>query len=742
MRRALLACAIMLAPSCARPEAPRSAAPTATPREAQGVLEKLAREIDPGPQPPIWPQVPADVRARVEIDAPRDKAPIARLAAARERLAAWSLRVSTYDPSTLAPQLQRAFEGVYLAEPLTAGTDVDPTALEARALLWNFYNGFIGTQPLLRSFEDSWGRAAGTKLGTSMQVAELIASAGAKMADRLAVDLLRARAPGYAIEAILWTHGSRKLRDGEVEGGRALYAELVRRIGSGTTRQDWLRIAHAYTRLEDPQAATDAIRRAKAAAAPGDLVAAAAARAAERDRDTLVRLLALPSDRTPASALARVDLLLALDRTKEAESVLEALARERPKDARVRARAVQIRLRHGEFTDRLVDVLRGDDLTDRNGEYWSMRAGAAGMAIAKSTPTRASLAEVATAAKELAADDPGRAAVLSFLVERVSAMLDGNPDAAAFVRAMRASFDGAVAIRANFPATSDADRVVLALALFAAEPARGLEAALVRPKTVPADDPELYLQRANTIVTLAAYAGKTADLARAREAVQDVFAAEPEAEGTREALLGDLDALAAVNGERAAWGRAVVHYDAARKKAKADRARLENNLGLIAALEGDAARATAHYEAAGREKSGRLWVPLLNQATAPGSSKDTQLAAIRTIAGPADAQLPALLNMWRASLEPGASDAALAASKAIAELDAPLSLHKVALHTRGLETEGTFSLALGLRSGRLSHALSASAYATLWLVRPIPLTRAELEAKAKPKTAAPPAGRR
>ena len=65
------------------------------------------------------------------------------------------------------------------------------------------------------------------------------------------------------------------------------------------------------------------------------------------------------------------------------------------------------------------------------------------------------------------------------------------------------------------------------------------------------------------------------------------------------------------------------------------------------------------------------------------------------------------------------------------ELDAPLSFHKVALHSKGLETEGNFSLGLGLRAARLSHTLAASAWATLWLVRPMPLTRAELEAKAK-----------
>ena len=145
--------------------------------------------------------------------------------------------------------------------------------------------------------------------------------------------------------------------------------------------------------------------------------------------------------------------------------------------------------------------MRRGEITDRNREYWSIRAGAAGMAIAKTMPTSTSLAEVGLCANGLAKDEPGRAAVLSFLVERSSKLLEGTPDAASFVRAVQASFD---------------DRLVLALAPFT-EPARGLAAVLVRPRTSREDD----------------------------------------AEGAREALLGDLEVLAATQrGDRSAWSRA------------------------------------------------------------------------------------------------------------------------------------------------------------------------------------------
>jgi hypothetical protein len=252
------------------------------------------------------------------------------------------------------------------------------------------------------------------------------------------------------------------------------------------------------------------------------------------------------------------------------------------------------------------------------------------------------------------------------------------------------------------------------------------------------------LQRAQTVVTLAAYVGKGADLGAARRAVEEIPPSSDVAvEGLREALFGDLEVLAATTqGERAALARAAARYERAKELTKADVARLDNNLAFIALTQGDAARARALFEAAARAKSLRRWVPLLGMATAPSASKEEQLAALRAMSGAPDAELPALLYVWRAALEPDAAEAAKAANKALAELDGPLSLHKLPLLAEGLEAEGTFALGLGLRSGALAYTFNANAYATLWLVRPAPLSRAELEAKAaaakpKPKPKAP-----
>lgn len=709
-------------------------------------LDKLAREIDPGTQPPLFAQLPAEVRARVEIDSPRDPAPAARLAAARERIEYWSLQVSSTDQGALVAILQRAFEGLYLAEPIALRDDRDPLTLEARALLWSFYFSFIATEPLLRSFDSVWS-GPGNKLAASMAAVKVVTTAAPKMSDRLAALILRAHAPDVAVADILWEQASKRLTRGEASGGRALYAEYIRRKASTTELDDQLKIAHAYIRIDDARAASETIGRVKATAK--ERTTLARVRNAEHDRDLLVKLLALPaSDTSPSASLARFDLLFELERTKEAEALITALRKDRPKDARVRSRSVQFRVRNGEVTDKLVDELRDRDLTDQDAQYWSMRIGAAGIAAAKS-PTPAALDDIASAGESLGKYQPGRAAAIAFIVERAASMLRRKPDAAAILAMLHDSFDAAQAMRAKYPEERDVDRIAIALALFAAEPSRGLQAALLHPRVKPDNEAELYAQRAHTAVTLAAYVGKAADLAAVRAAVEEIPpSTSANAEGARDTLFADVDMLAAVqHGDREGWARAASRYEAAKKKTTLERARIDNNLAYIAGSTNEGGRAAALFESAGRAQSGRRWVPLLNVATAPGTAKKEQLESLRAIAGPADVETPALVSAWLASLEPGEKEAGAAAAKALADLEGAMSTQKLSLNSQGMEMEGSVTLSLGLRSGELGHTLATSAYASLWLVRPLPLTRTELEAKAKalaprpegpPKPAAPP----
>lgn len=733
MRRALLlTIPSLLLAACGGPS-PAPIPPKAPEKlEQVSALEKLAREIDPGPQPPLWPQVVAELRAKVELDAPRDTAPEARVKAARDRLQNWTLQVSTTEPAALEPRVQRALEGIYLLEPLALSEDTGPSAVEARAMLWEFYRAFSSMAPMIKAFEAGWAKEMGNKLASSIAVVELFDKAGPKMIDRLGARILRAGAPPRTVDNVLWQKATSKADAGDAEGARALYAEYVRRNRTSTSAEDALRAVHAYLRIEDMRAASASLDAAKANAPRNDRGFQARLRTAEHDRDAVAKLVALTKRDTP-DALAQYDLLFDLGRVKEAEAVLDALAKTRPKDARVRARQVQLRVNRGQFDEHLGDLLRDPDLTDLSAEYWSMRAGAAGMALMRAAPTPAALRELSQCAGELAKLQPSRAAAFQFLLDRVSRMLEKPLDAKSLVDTVRASFDDALALRSKYPEEPDVDRIVLALALFTADANKGLQAVLTPPKTAPADDIELYVQRARVAVALASYAGKAADLSAVRRAVEDIApTTEPETEAAREALFGDVETLAATYGaDRAAWSRAAARYESALQGGKQDRARLQDNLAFIAGVAGDATKARTLFEAAARENSGRRWVPLLNLSTLPGTSKNDELAAIRAIAGPANAEPPALVNVWRASLEPNPDDARVAAVKAIAELDAPMSFHKYDLHAQGLESEGSFALGLGLRSGRLGYVLNVSAHVTLWLVRPAPLSRAELEAKAK-----------
>ncbi len=72
-----------------------------------------------------------------------------------------------------------------------------------------------------------------------------------------------------------------------------------------------------------------------------------------------------------------------------------------------------------------------------------------------------------------------------------------------------------------------------------------------------------------------------------------------------------------------------------------------------------------------------------------------------------------------------------AAKEAIDELKTPLYAMKPDASALGIESEGSFQIGLGLASKRRYHEIGSYAYGSLWLMPPPPLSRAELEAKAR-----------
>jgi hypothetical protein len=162
------------------------------------------------------------------------------------------------------------------------------------------------------------------------------------------------------------------------------------------------------------------------------------------------------------------------------------------------------------------------------------------------------------------------------------------------------------------------------------------------------------------------------------------------------------------------------------------RPRATNNLGVIALRAGDPVRADELFAEAVREQSPRRWLVFLNAATSPARSSE-RLNVVRELVkqNKNDGRPPAILSMWLAAVSPDPKEAAESAKEALEELATPIYVLKPDGSQHGLESEGSFQVGLGIASKRRYHELGSYAYGNLWLMPPLPLTRAELEAKAK-----------
>jgi hypothetical protein len=708
--------------------------PPATPSPPEvDVLAELAKEIDPGPQSPAWPQVDAAVRKAVEDHVREaERAPGERLKAARQRLANWTIQFSTADPQQIVQRLAIAFEGVFLVEPLALG-GTDP---EARSLLFEFYGAFGPAIGFVRQVSASWG-VTDPSYTKVLDVGVQLAAAGEKQRDHIAAELLRDPAPavrdGVAVFDLLWRHAARKRRDGDVAGARRLFGEVLRRRAQPKTFGEWAEKARAELALDDTTAAASTIERARGALPADDRLGLAALRDLERTH-AATRQLAIAA----ADPLKRFDALLDLERLGECGALLDELRAARPLDARVRARVVMLQLARGDVAAVKLDELRDDQLTDRDATYWSVRIGAAGMAFSE-TATRESLDEIIRSGQAIAAFEPGRAAVLALIAERVSPLV-GNPiDDQTIVKVLREAFPAAVALRAKHRDVADADRAVLATAMFAADPVAAFAAVIAHPVTPPDADAELYLDRARVAVTLAAFLGASADLDAVAAAVAEIPPRDRDLEGRRTALVGDVAMLRWVYHRDADARSAALHaWSAALERSQIETVRLLNNVGyLVATGGGDEQDAYGVYQRAIQLPSERRWIPLLNLAGTKALPAGQAETLVRELANGPKASALVLAHVAKAETDPAAASSA--AQRALAALDAPLAFHQLDLALRGIATEGAFKLGVGLRSMRNRYELSASSSGALWLVRPMPFTRAELEAKAKAKPGKKPA---
>ena len=741
----LVVFAVVACGACGPPRARR-------PEPAVSVVAQLAAELDPGaPASAFWPAVPAELRRDFEAAAPADAA--GRLAAARARLGTWALELDA-DAAAITARFRAALEGIYLAEPLAWASPRGVDGLAAAGLLYRLFAAL--DQPRYAE----WIRSA-ANVGVDRKLHELLAAAAPGMRAHLGVVILRAGAPADAVAAILRDHAARVAKAGDAARARALYVEFIARRGDDATAEDWFAVLDAHVRVDDRAAAGAALERARAIAArtPGDRRLAAGLREYGRDVQRLERYLALAGQTTLEARLQRIDLLRMLGRSAEVRAMVKELRAEHPRDARVRVRVAALVFEdmHAEplaAATRVADELADETLLHKDGDYWALLIGAEGMHLmgeilpelgrdvaAGTDKMFAVLRTLRKRADELAKEKPGRAAVLAFVLDRLIPLGDRIKagDSAAIVAVLKTGLADAVALRARYPDTVDADRLVFTLATFAPDRAAGLAAVAPRPKTPPDDDPELYLARARTAVPLALLVGTPTAAETARTLAGEIAPPlDPKIEAAREALLGDCDVIdAIVKRDPAALGRAVAHYEAARKLHKEVRPRATNNLGWIALQGGDAARADELFREAAAESSDRRWVPLLDALASPLRAAE-RLDGVRALVASARAEgkPPVALLSHLAALSPDAKEAADAAAEALAQLDDPFTAVKPDAGKLGVETEGFFQVGLGIASIRL-YELNTQAYASLWMMPPLPLDRAQLQAKAKAKPPAP-----
>ena len=744
----LVVSVIIACGACGPPRARR-------PEPAASVVAQLAAELDPGaPASAFWPAVPAELRRDFEVTAPADAA--ARLDAARARLGTWALELDA-DAAAITARFRAALEGIYLAEPLAWASPPGADGRAAAGLLYRLYAAL--DQPRYAE----WIRSA-ANVGVDRKLHELLAATAPGMRAHLGAAILRAGAPADAVAAILKDHAARVSKAGDAARARALYVEFIARRGDEATAEDWFAVLDAQVRVDDRAAAGAAFERASALAAktPGDRRIAAALREYGRDLKRLDRYLALAGQTTLEVRLERVDLLRRIGRATEARAMVKELRAEHPRDARVRVRVAALAFEdlHSQplaAATRVADELSDEALLHKDGDYWALLIGAEGMHLmgeilpelgrdvaAGTDKMFAVLKTLRKRADELAKQKPGRAAVLAFVLDRLIPLSDRIKagDSAAIVEVLKTGLADAVALRARHPETIDADRLVFTLATFTPDRAAALAAVAARPKTPPDDDPELYLARTRTAMPLALLVGTPAAADTARTLTGEIAPSwDPKLEAAREALLGDCDAIdAIVKRDAAALGRAAVHYEAARKLHKEGRPRATNNLGWIALQGGDAARADELFREAAAEASDRRWVPLLNALASPLRAGE-RLDGVRALVASARAEgkPPVALLTHLAVLSPEAKEATDAAAEALTQLDDPFTAVKPDAGKLGIETEGFFQVGLGIASIRL-YELNTQAYASLWMMPPLPLDRAQLQAKARPpEPAVPPA---
>ncbi len=703
-------------------------------------FQALAAELAT-PAQPIWPSLPDALTAEIQKSA---GAP--GLAAARVRLAGWTVDLVAAKPEAIGAKIRTALEGVYLAEPLAYGPP-SADALAAAGLLHPLYNLLDST-----GFRD-WAKSA-PNIGLDRKFLEVLADSAPAQRKHLAAQILTAGEPADAVNGVLRALAERTRDDNDHAKAKTLFAQLVERRGAAASLDDWLDLSTAQLRADDRAGAAASLQKARAQPAP-DRLSQAKLREAGKDLTNLDRYVTLQANPALEARIEQLDLLRAMGRSPEAEALLKQLKDVAPNDARVRVRSAAIGFEGMAQAGNMMaaagyvaEELGDASLVNKDADYWSMLIGAQGAhAMGEALPMLfqdkvaggKKMVEILKSMRGMAVEmektRPGRAVALEYVIDRTIPIVEkSTAQDVAVAELLRTGLPEALALRAKHPDSTDLDRIVFTFATFTPDRQRALDAVMQHPGTPPDEDIELYQSRARTALTIAIVLATPAAVASARTAIGDIAPSwSSQVEANREAMLGDCDAIeATIKRDDTLWAKAAGHYEAARTMHKEVRARVTNNLGWIALKTGTPETADALFrESADDETSGRRWLGFLNALALPQRANE-RLEGLRSLilANSSDGKPPETLLVWLAATSTDPKEAGDAAAKVVEVASDAFAMIKPAHGSIGFETEGAFQVGIGLAS-RKFYDLNTQAYASLWLMPPLPLDAAQLAVKAK-----------
>lgn len=709
----------------------KSSAPAKSPQppeEPASPFAALVAEVDT-PAQPVWPTLPAELAAELAKTA-------AAMGDARARLEHWDFDIGALAPEAIGLKLRAALEGIFLAEPKAYNATPNADGLAAAGLLHHVWNEL--DTPAFKQ----WIQTA-PNVGVDRKLLELLADAAPAQRRHLAAKVLAAGGPADAVDDVLRALAERARNDGDYTKSRALYAKVVERRGASATLDDWYSLGEASVRVDDKAAAEAALAEMKKRPIEKRLDQAKI-REVGKDLVRLDRYVALKATNTIDARVEQFDLLRAMGRSKHAEALLADMKSLAPLDARVRVRTAALAFegmaQQGQMLQAAGFVAQelGDPaLTNKDADYWSMLIGAQGAhAMGEALPLLfqdkvaggKKMVEILKSIREMAvkleATRPGRAAALELVLDRAIPIVEkALAQDVAIADLLKGGLDAALALRASHRDTPELDKLVFTFATFTADRQRALDAVMQKLGSPADEEIELYLQRARTALTIAIVMATPKAVDAARSAILEI---EPswsdQIEAHREAMLGDCDAITAtVTKDAAMWVSAAQHYEAARAMHREVHARTTNNLGWIALQQGHPEQADALFRESGEDPaSERRWLAYLNALATPQRAAE-RLEGIRSliVGSSNNGKPPSTLLVWLATTSTDPKEAADAAQKVRDDAADPFNQIKPSNGALGFETEGAFQVGLGMAS-RKFYDLNANAYASLWLMPPLP----------------------